>query len=181
MESAYIIPLIVHLAHSEEMHTAVANGTHGTDELLTGEPAVAKGIDGTESGLPRTLHHGNGTVGLLQVKFLVSCVVRIVLVTLLGELALTLFVAQAVVLLLTLLTVQREVNGNRSATVEVGQYQFLEAQHAFVLYMVEHTVDALYRHTCFLKRRVIDDIASGLLGLLGMFLAKDGEEADTHA
>ena len=42
MESAYIVPLTVHLAHSEEMHAAVAYGTHGMDELLAGEPAVAK-------------------------------------------------------------------------------------------------------------------------------------------
>ena len=76
---------------------------------------------------------------------------------------------------------QREVNRNRGAAVEVGKYQLLEAQHTLVLHMVEHTADSLYRHTTLLKRRVIDDKASGLFCLLSMLLAENGEEADAHA
>lgn len=49
-----------------------------------------------------------------------------------------------------------------------------------MLHMIEHTADALYRHARLLQRRVIDDVAVGLLCLLCMFLAQDGEEADTH-
>ena len=181
MESTYIISLIVHLAHSEEMDAAVAYGTHGMDELLVGEPAVAKGVGSTESSLPGALHHGNGAVGLLHVKFLEPRTVGILLVPALGELSLALLVTQAEVLLLALLTVKREVNGNRCATVEVGQYQFLEAQYTLVLHMVVHTADSLYRHARLLKRRVIYDVTAGLLSFLGMFFTKNGEEADAHA
>ena len=49
------ISLVVHLAHSEEMHTAVAYGSYGMDKLLNGEPAVAKSICGTESMPPLSM------------------------------------------------------------------------------------------------------------------------------
>ena len=49
-----------------------------------------------------------------------------------------------------------------------------------MLHMVEHTADALYRYARLLQRRVVDDIASGLLSLLSMLLAQNGKEADAH-
>ena len=110
MESAYIISLVVHLAHSEEMHTAVAYGSYGMDKLLNGEPAVAKSICGTESGFSGTPHHRHCTVGLLHIQLLIPYMVWIIFVTLLGELTLTLLVTQTAVLFLAFLTVQREVH-----------------------------------------------------------------------
>jgi hypothetical protein len=57
MEFAYIVPLVIHLAHTKEMYAAITNGTHGMDELLASEPAVAKGIGSTKPCLPGTLQY----------------------------------------------------------------------------------------------------------------------------
>ena len=143
MESTHIVSPIIHFTHTEEMHASVAYGTNGMYEFLAGEPTVAKGVCGTEPSLPRALHHGYCAVGLLHVQFLMPCMVGVLFITLLGELPLTFIPAQAVVALLALLAVQGEVNGYRGTPVEVGQYQFLEAQHALVSHMVEHAADTL--------------------------------------
>ena len=47
--------------------------------------------------------------------------------------------------------------------------------------MVEHAADTLNRHARLFQCRVIDDVAAGLLCLLSMLLAQNGEEAHTHA
>ena len=106
MESTHVVFLVIHLAHTEEMHAAVAYGTYGMDEFLAGEPTVTKGISSTKSSLPGTLHHGYCAIGLLHVQFLIPCVVGVLLISFLGELALTFLVAQTVVLLLALLAVK---------------------------------------------------------------------------
>lgn len=181
MESPDTIPFIVHFTHTKKMQAPVTYRSYGMDKLFVGEPAVAKGVCGTKHGIPSTLHHAYGAICLFHVKFLETCVVRVLLVAFLGELSLALFLAQPVVLLCSLLAVQGEVNGYRSTTVEVGEYQLLEAQNALVLHVVKHAVYTFYRNTGLLQCRVIDDIAAGLTVLLGMLLAKKGEETDAHA
>ena len=181
MESPDIIPLVAHLAHTKEMDASVTYGTYGMNKFLAGEPTVTKGVCGTKSSLLGTLHHAYGAISLLHVKFLKPCVVGIALVPFLCELPFTLFLAQSVVLIRSLLTVKGEVNRYCGATVEVCENQFLETQYAPVFHVVKHTADAFYRNSGLLQSRIIDDIAARLVVLLRVFLAKDGEETDAYA
>ena len=85
------------------MDASVTYGTYGMNKFLAGEPTVTKGVCVTKTSLPGTLHHTYGAVCLLHVKFFEPCVVGIALVAFLGELPLSLFLAQSVVLIRSLL------------------------------------------------------------------------------
>ena len=121
------------------MDASVTNGTHGMNELLAGKPTVTKGVCGTKTCLPGSLHHAYGAICLLHVKFFEPGVVRIALVPFLGELPFTLFLAQSIVLIRSLHTVKVEVNRYCGATVEVCKNQLLETQYAPVFFTWSNT------------------------------------------